>query len=199
MLDSSGSLRERYSQIKSFIQKFTSNLDISHDGVHVGVVTFSFYAKLSIKFSDFTDVRDFGEAVQRIPLMASTSRIDRALKVVDQELFSEANGARLDNNVTKMLVLLTDGTQTQDKDAVDPGKIGQLLRQKDIHILCVGIGDGIDRQELTHISGDSARVYIASDLDELMASSFIAKVLVKCCETGNFFFYEEISLATSQS
>ena len=183
VLDSSGSLREQYPQIKSFIKRFASSLDISRDGVRVGVVTFSFYATLSIKFNDFTDVAIFREAVEEIPLIGSTTRIDRALKVVNEDLFNESNGARKD--VTKMLILLTDGSQTKGSDAVDPGKIAKVLRQRDIHIVSVGIGDEVDVDELTHITGDEDRVYTVADFDELITGRFIRKIVSKSCETGN--------------
>ena len=183
MLDSSGSLREQYPQIKSFIKRFASSLDISRDGVRVGVVTFSFYATLSIKFNDFTDVAIFREAVEEIPLIGSTTRIDRALKVVNEDLFNESSGARKD--VTKMLILLTDGSQTKGSDAVDPGKIAKVLRQRDIHIVSVGIGDEVDVDELTHITGDEDRVYTVADFDELITGRFIRKIVSKSCETGN--------------
>ena len=182
MLDSSGSLRDQYPQIKAFIKNFVSNLAVSKEGVHVGVVTFSFYATLSIKFSDFVNKADFKEAVEKIPFMGSTTRIDRALKVVNEDMFSESNGARRD--VTKMLILLTDGSQTKDADAVDPGKLAKLLRQRGIHILSVGIGEDVDIDELTHIAGSPDRVYTAADFDQLIEGNFIKKVVYKSCETG---------------
>lgn len=157
-------------------------MDISQNGVRVGVVTFSFYATLSIKFSDFTDVATFREAVEEIPLIGSTTRIDRALKVVNEDLFNESNGARKD--VTKMLILLTDGSQTKGVDVVDPGKIAKVLRQRDIHIVSVGIGDEVDVDELMHITGDEDRVYTVADFDELITGRFIRKIVSKSCETG---------------
>ena len=184
MLDSSGSLRDQYPQIKAFIKNFASSLAVSKEVVHVGVVTFSFYATLSIKFSDFVNKADFKEAVEEIPFMGSTTRIDRALKVVNEDLFSESNGARRD--VTKMLILLTDGSQTKDADAVDPGKLAKLLRQRGIHILSVGIGEDVDIDELTHIAGSPDRVYTTADFDQLIEGNFIKKVVYKSCETGRF-------------
>ena len=194
VLDSSGSLREQYPQIKSFIKRFASSLDISRDGVRVGVVTFSFYATLSIKFNDFTDVAIFREAVEEIPLIGSTTRIDRALKVVNEDLFNESNGARKD--VTKMLILLTDGSQTKGSDAVDPGKIAKVLRQRDIHIVSVGIGDEVDVDELTHITGDEDRVYTVADFDELITGRFIRKIVSKSCETGNLKVISDLKIKT---
>ena len=51
--------------------------------------------------------------------MGSTTRIDSALRMVQDEMYEEVNGARKD--VPKILILLTDGSQTQAPDAEDPG------------------------------------------------------------------------------
>ena len=53
----------------------------------------------------------FDEAVDKIPLMGSTTRIDRALRMTQNEMFTTANGGRA--GVPNILILLTDGTQTQ--------------------------------------------------------------------------------------
>lgn len=192
ILDSSGSLRNQYPQIKGFIQDFANNLDISKDGVHVGVVTFSFYATLSIKFSDYFDKTSFKNAVGNIPLMGSTTRIDKALKVSNDELFSVSNGARKD--VPKILILLTDGSQTQDRDAVDPGKVAKTLRENDISIVTIGIGQGVNVDELEHIAGDKSRVYQADDFDKLIEGGFINNILQKSCETGKMHLFRRLSV-----
>ena len=54
-----------------------------------------------------------------IPLMGRTTRIDKALRMAQKELFKEVNGGRSD--VQDLLILLTDGTQTPGSDAEEPG------------------------------------------------------------------------------
>ena len=61
-----------------------------------------------------------------IPLMGSTTRIDTALRMVQDEMYEEENGARKD--VPRILILLTDGSQTQAPDAEDPGKLPYSLK-----------------------------------------------------------------------
>ena len=45
--------------------------------------------------------------------------------VTQRELFSIKNGGR--PGIPKILVILTDGAQTQDADAVDPGDIAEEI------------------------------------------------------------------------
>ena len=124
--------------------------------------------------------------------MGSTTRIDKALKVSNDELFSVSNGARKD--VPKILILLTDGSQTQDRDAVDPGKVAKTLRENDISIVTIGIGQGVNVDELEHIAGDKSRVYQADDFDKLIEGGFINNILQKSCETGKMHLFRRLSV-----
>ena len=45
---------------------------------------FSYFAKHSIKMNAHEDVDAFGHAVDAIPLMGSTTRIDRALRLAQR-------------------------------------------------------------------------------------------------------------------
>ena len=57
----------------------------------------------------------------------SPLRIDRALRLTQRELFAPENGGR-NGGIPKVLILLTDGSQTPGKDAEDPGDIADQLR-----------------------------------------------------------------------
>ena len=91
-----------------------------------GVVTFSSRAKHSIKMKDHTDITSFHAAVDAIPLMGFQTRIDRALRLAQKELFAVENGGR--SEIQDILVLLTDGTQTRAKHAEDPCDVMDEIR-----------------------------------------------------------------------
>ena len=50
ILDSSGSLRNDYQTEKDFLKSLAGAFGVSKDGSRASVLTFSFYAELSIKF-----------------------------------------------------------------------------------------------------------------------------------------------------
>ena len=58
--------------------------------------------------------------------MLETTRIDRAFRSAQKGLFTRLAGAR--ENVSKILLLITDGTQTKDWNAEDPGVIADEIR-----------------------------------------------------------------------
>ena len=72
--------------------------------------------------------------------MGYTTRIDRALRQAQKEFFTAANGGR--KNIPKIIILLTDGTQSEDDDAEDPAKIAKELRGAGMSTIVVGIGSG---------------------------------------------------------
>ena len=185
ILDSSGSLRNNYEQEKEFLKSLASTFGVSSNGSRAGVVTFSYFSKHSIKLSDHSDIASFNRAVDKIPLMGSTTRIDKALRLAQKELFSLGNGGRVD--VPKLLILLTDGTQTQDAGAEDPGDIAEELRANGINILVVGIGRGINETELTHIAGEEKSVYSAASFESLVENDFIESVTTQSCDKGMIF------------
>ena len=80
-LTSSGSLRKDYGKEKNFLKVLTATFGISPSGSRAGVITFSYYTEHSIKLKDHTDLLGFNKAVDKIPVMGSTTRIDKALRL----------------------------------------------------------------------------------------------------------------------
>ena len=186
ILDSSGSLRNDYGKEKDFLKTLAATFGVSDKGSRAGVVTFSYYTEHSIKMNDHTDLTSFNAAVDKIPLMGSTTRIDKALRLTQKEMYSLGNGAR--PGVPKVLILLTDGSQTQDAGAEDPGDVADVLRKDGINIIVVGIGQGINTTELVHIAGGADNAYSAASFDELIGSDFVNKIKESGCEAGRFIF-----------
>ena len=159
-----------------------STFGISNDGSRAGVVTFSYNSEHSIKLNDHTDIGSFNKAVDKIPLMGSTTRIDKALRLTQGELFETSNGAR--PGIPKLLILLTDGSQTADTDAEDPGDIADELRSSGIRMLVIGIGSGINQTELNHIAGGDKFSFSAASFEELISSEFVKEIVEGSCNLG---------------
>ena len=87
ILDSSGSLREKYADEKYFLKTLTSKFDLTNNDVRASVVTFSSWSELSIKFSDHNTTESFNTAVDAIPLIGFQTRIDKALQLAQKEMF----------------------------------------------------------------------------------------------------------------
>ena len=187
VLDSSGSLKADYGREKDFVKNVAAAFGVGPDASRAGVVTFSYDAEHSIKMGDHDTLQSFMTAVDNIPLMGYTTRIDKALRLTQKELFESKNGAR--PGVPKILVILTDGSQTKDNDAVDPATIAKEIAASGIMVLVVGIGSEVKNDELLQIAGDqSENLFTAASFDELVSKDFVTKFNKISCETGTFNF-----------
>ena len=184
ILDSSYSLRHKYSDEKYFLKKLVSNFDITVNDVRSSVVTFSSRSELSIKFSDHSTTSSFNSAVDAIPLMGLLTRIDRALRTTQREMFLTANGAR--TGIPKILVLITDGAQTRKRNYEEPALIAAELRNSGIYLVVVGVGTKVKRDELVSIAGDEKRVFTSASFEELITDDFIEKIALVTCP-GKFY------------
>ena len=135
--------------------------------------------------SDHADGTSFKAAVNAIPLMGFTTRIDRALRLTQKELFASENGGRPD--VRDVLILLTDGTQTKSKGAEDPGNVMEEIRSSGVETIVIGIGTGTDAEELDHMAGGSGKAYSAKSFDELIGGDFVTKLTEQTCKAGKSF------------
>ena len=181
IVDSSGSLRRHFSKEKQFVRALADVVGIASDGSKASVVTFSYNAEHRIKLAEHTDVKSFKDAVNNLPLMGYTTRIDKALEIVRDESFLPINGGR--SLVPKVLFVLTDGTQTKDKDAKNPSGVAAQIRQKyGATIIAIGIGRRVNRAELTGIANGESKVYLAKNFAELRSSEFVSKIARDYCE-----------------
>lgn len=178
IIDSSGSLKERYNDEKYFLKTLATNYNITNDIVRGSVITFSSNSEVSIKFSDYNTTKSFNTAVDAIPLMGFQTRIDKALQQAKSEMFSSQNGARHD--VSKILILLTDGTQT-GQNSIDPAIPAEELRKAGVYLVVIGIGDEINLEELKNMAGDTGKYYTAASFDELISYAFIRNVTTSSC------------------
>ena len=160
-------------------------------------MTFSSNADLSIKFNDHYRTSEFNDAVDNIPLMGLHTRIDKALRLTQTQMFTKQHGARV--GVNKMLILLTDGTQTWDEGAEDPILIAEGLRKSGIHVIVIGIGDEINYAELNGVAGGSDRVFTVNSFDEMITKEFIEKISLSTCTGGKCLYILKTSRFTLES
>ena len=185
IVDSSGSLRSQYYKEKEFVKSLASSFNISENGSRAGVITFSGHAEHSIKLNDHKEVDGFMAAVDKLPLFGQTTRIDKALNMAKSEMFTAENGGR--PNVPKLIILLTDGSQTKHDDAVNPGDIAKELRKSGIKLIVIGIGKKANITEMLHIAGHASNVYEVSNFDQLTSSKFIEQITKSSCEQSKIF------------
>ena len=164
-----------------------ASFGITKDGTHTGVVTFSSEVEHSIKLNDHFNLNDFNNAVDDIKHLNQQTRMDKALRLTQKEMFTAANGGRPD--VKKIVIILTDGAQTRKdvKDLEDPAMVARELRDTGYTVLAIGIGSSIDKNELISITGNENHVYSATTFGELTGEAFLDQVDKGVRDEGIYF------------
>ena len=95
LMDASGSiLPTEFLLLKSFIKQVIDFLLIGPDLTHVGVIEYSRSANMELSFSTSYDKEEIKSLVDAIEHTAGITRIDLALKVAKEELFTQKGGMR---------------------------------------------------------------------------------------------------------
>ena len=175
-------MRREYYKEKNFLKKLAETFGITEQGSRAGVITFSHKAIHSIKLKDFKTFKTFNRAVDAIPLMGYTTRIDSALRMALDELYLAENGGR--ENLPKILFLLTDGFQTKDVGAENSTVLGNVLRDRGVVVLSVGIGPRTNYEELKAIAGGERNAFMARTFDSLLGIDFVKTLAERACEAG---------------
>lgn len=180
VLDYSASVKNEFEKVKYFVKYVASKLEISKDGTHVGLITYSSNAYLNSKLSDSFNTDDFHRAVDAAPFLGLTTRTDRALTLAKDELFSAENGAR--SRAHRIVILLT--VSTTDQGSENPGLIADHLRQLGIHVLAIAIGDKINDNEVEQVAGKVSNIYKIDSFGSLIDIDLINKVVKDTCDKG---------------
>ena len=185
-----------YAREKKFITRIAERLKISRNGNHAGAVVFSNSPKLEIKLSDHSSVEDFNKAVEKLPLLGGTTRIDLALKMAFTELFALYNGMRVGSS--RLLIVLTDGKQTTDFGYIPLHDAVRPFHESGIKVIVIGIGSKVDRNELSSLVVHPKDLFLPKDFDELLSDSFFGNFTLDSCmapglHVCNFFFFHVVS------
>lgn len=159
---------------------------MAESGSHASIITFSNKAKLNMKFDEIYDFKKFETAVNALTLAGGNTRIDLALNLAKDKMFVASNGARA--SVQKLLVLMTDGSQTKGySDAQNPADVAKELRDMGINVLVIGIGSGINAEELSALAGGK-HWHFADSFAELVSARFIERISRATCDIGKKHF-----------
>jgi len=182
-IDASGSVGSwGYYKEKTFVRNTVSRFGISRSGTHAAVIVYSSSANVAISLTQYTSYSKFYYAVQRIPYTRGLTRIDLALKVAADQVFSEDGGVR--SNVPKILVLMTDGFQTRTRDSLPLDKAVLPLKALGVQVYALAIGRYTEEYELRLIVESSTHIFRSSRFSGL--SSLIGKLAVTTCRNGEY-------------
>ena len=101
LIDASGSIgAENFDKIKDFVKRIVDAFDVGPEGTHVGAIWYSDKAEVAFAFNNFTGPEvtkaNIFKAVDTIQVTTGKTRIDQALRLAYNDLYSEKGGVRFD-------------------------------------------------------------------------------------------------------
>ena len=171
MLDASGSVgKDNYVKEKEFIKIVASRYELGSTS-QAAVISFSYQATNKVPLGSQNTSLSFASAVDNIPYDKSVTRIDLALRRAYDEYFSSEDW----NETQKLVILLTDGIQSQWLNMTPPYiKIEdtvQLLRSKAARIYAVTIGSNINMSAMRTVTEEDDDIFQATEFDDLVAKA----------------------------
>ena len=156
-----------YRREKEFVKMVARGLDIAPGRSRVGLILYSNFATVSAEIGAKTTLDSFQNLVDGLPHEKGKTRIDRALKLATSLFDPSANGA-IRPGVPRILILLTNGKQTEAPDAIALDHAARPLFEADVRILVVGVGQNLDEGELQALALKEDDVFLAPYFDDLV-------------------------------
>ena len=188
VLDSSDTVGQtNFAKQLNFVKNTVNNLDVGRDKVRISTVTFSSGVHNQFFLNNYDTKANVMNAVSGIQYLPGSTDTSDALKYVTQTSFTPQHGGR--GGIPHIMVLVTDGPSiTRDITKLQ----AQTAKDNNIAIYTVGVGHGIDMDELKSVSSDPDSRYLltADNYDSLGSLSEL--LATKMCN-GKFCIYKIFS------
>lgn len=179
LIDGSESIKApSWTILKQTMIGIVKELDIAKDKWRVGVAQFSDILLHQFYLNTYTNFGEVEQAINNIKQRKQGTNTWDALKLI-KYYFTKANGSRIEERVAQNLLLITDGEANDEKDLSALAD----LKNKNIAITVIGIGNEIKKSELREIAGSPERVLIET-FESLELKTTIRKVLHFLCESN---------------
>ena len=173
-----------------FVRSVVDFLDMGENKTRVGAATFSDSVKFLSKLEYNLGKEDFISHLNNAAFMGGGTDTAVALRRVREEgFFGSSNQVRGDSS--RILIIMTDGLsltpEITDREA-------KLLKKMGVQIFSIGIGSGIDKQELEDIASDPVDKFFLHVDDFGTLDTVKMKLAARTCTippTDGFSFFSD--------
>ncbi|KAL4217402.1 collagen [Mactra antiquata] len=179
LLDTSVSIHEEdFEKELDFVKQIIDPLPIGKSGVQVSVATYSTDVVTNVYLDDFHDKGDLLQAVGDIRYRMGLTNTFLAIAHARDFMFRKENGCR--EGAERVIIVVTDGYSTNNESTLT-----EAAKSKDLGIkmIAVGVGYGIDMEELNGIASThngEKMAFTADNFDDL--KNVVDKVTMSTCD-----------------
>ncbi|CAC5419109.1 COL6A [Mytilus coruscus] len=155
-LDSSGSVgKANFDKMLAFVKTMVKGFNVGQNKIRIGIQTFSNRAKVQFNLNKFADKQAVMTAIDHIPYVSGGTNTGTALKTMYSKMFTQANGDR--PGIPNIGIVITDGRSNNPPNTANEAK---NLHKQNVDVFAVGIGRGIDKNELNTIATDPDNTHV---------------------------------------
>ena len=170
LLDSSDNVgKDNFQKQLSFVKDTVNKMNIAPDKVQTSVVTFSTGVDNQFYLNQYQNKSQVLNAISNIQFKGGQTHTSDAIRFATGTSFSPVHGGR-SNNVPHVAIVVTNGPS----GSVDVTKLeAQTARDNGVILYSVGVGSGVDLNELQAIASDpdSRHMFNAQNYDALRSLS----------------------------
>ncbi|KAM9488327.1 collagen alpha-6(VI) chain [Clarias gariepinus] len=123
-----------YRLVRDFLHRMINGLEITSDGVRVGMVLYSDTPTADFYLNTFDNKDDILQYIKLLPFKGGESKTSKALKFAKDKLFTNETGSRRDVGVQQIAVVITEG------DSLDNvTKQATELRRSGVQVYALGV------------------------------------------------------------
>uniref|UniRef100_A0A8R1DV22 ZP domain-containing protein n=1 Tax=Caenorhabditis japonica TaxID=281687 RepID=A0A8R1DV22_CAEJA len=165
ILDSSGSLREKFQDEIDIIRRIIKHVTIGKSATRVMLIQFSGTQHLEFNFEKFIDREELLAALDVLRHVSGITRIGGAFEFALQQLKDPGNGMR-DGTVPKIVYLLSDG---RTHDFPKDWQMADILRREipNVDIWAYGTGDYVAMTALANYTQSEVKIVTNENLQKL--------------------------------
>ena len=164
-----------YVKVLGFAKSVAGAFDIARHRTQVAVMKFSDVVNVIFYFNTYNNRESLLNAIGNIHLEGGETNLAAALRT-GRSMFRTSIGAR--DGVPKILIMLTDGTANVEADRTQVE--ANETKADGIVIFTVGVGGGVDNDELRKIASKPEYFFFATNFAHL--NSVLQKLLEGSCE-----------------
>jgi len=179
LIDASGSIQSNnYETSKQFVADILDSFTIDTDKVRLGVTRFSTAVNTHVYFSDHNSKAALQQMIMDLPYDSRGTNTGAAIDHLRTVVFTTDKGMRQES--AKIAIIQTDGRSNNKQLTLEAAP---KLRDEGVTVFAIGVGSGIDENELIGIatSPTCRHVREIDDFDEL--DSIIADINNVACDT----------------
>lgn len=181
LLDSSGSITPtEFQEAKDFIELIANSFLKNKVGSRVGLIQYSIVPKINARFSDRLTSDQFRSVLDQVSYKGGYTRLDRALLLAGEKLFSDEEAIRKD--IPKVLVVITDGINTDAPDFIPLDTVVAPLKRAGIRVFVVSIGSKEGQEELYLLTQQREDLYHVKAYNDLALQ--LRRISKDTCESG---------------